>query len=252
MAENFVFLRKYPNLRLCLEWLKNSGRAFFGWLFSTGEIERTKKDAVEKFQMSVRVTAKCRYLAATRLQRQGKFTFFATTILSLGLIFIPLMQNSGVRLAFETNILNMMSIFLAVSVLVYSVVIGTARYELRAENLTECGDKLKDLNRFLSKELLDANVNTAQLLEKLQERYTDIVTDTENHTRRDYTLAMLEMRRDYDITGFPRLWRIVSSQLVSLAPYVLPATLLLAEVVFIADMLSITSVSTKFLVPSAP
>ena len=43
------------------------------WLFSLGERERPVKDAAEKLQMSMRVTAKCRYNAAVRLQRQGKF-----------------------------------------------------------------------------------------------------------------------------------------------------------------------------------
>lgn len=66
------------------------------------------------------------------------------------------MQNSGISLAFESNVLNMMSIFLAVSVLVYSVVIGTAKYEVRAEGLTQCGDKLKELNRELNRLITDS------------------------------------------------------------------------------------------------
>ena len=49
-----------------------------------------------------------------------------------------------------------MSIFLAVSVLVYSVVIGTAKYEVRAEGLTQCGDKLKELNRELNRLITDS------------------------------------------------------------------------------------------------
>ena len=121
------------------------------WLFSLCERERQVKDAAEKLQMSMRVTAKCRYNAAARLQLQGKFAFFTTTALSLGLIFVPLLQTSGVKLAFQTNVLSMMQIFLAVSVLVYSVVIGTARYEVRAETLTECGDKLKELIRAIER-----------------------------------------------------------------------------------------------------
>jgi ABC-type multidrug transport system permease subunit len=92
--------------------------------------------------MSMRVTAKCRYNAAVRLQWQGKFAFFTTTVLSLGLIFIPLIQTAGVELAFGASFLNMMQIFLAVAILVYSVVIRTARYDVREETLTECGDKL--------------------------------------------------------------------------------------------------------------
>lgn len=122
-------------------------RKFIDWLFCLGERERPVKDAAEKLQMSMRTTAKCRYNASVRLQHQGKFAFFTTTVLSLGLVFIPLMQNAGVPLAFESNVLNMMQIFLGVSVLVYSVVIGTARYEIRSTQLNECGDKIKELIR---------------------------------------------------------------------------------------------------------
>ncbi|MCX2707474.1 MULTISPECIES: SLATT domain-containing protein [Pseudomonas] len=222
-------------------------RKFFYWLFSKGEVNRPDKDVIQRLQISIRVTAKCRYNAASRLQRQGKFAFFTTTILSLGLIFIPLMQNSGVQLAFSASVLNMVSIFLAVAVLVYSVVIGTARYELRAENLTECGDKLKDLNRSISKETAGEH-DKVKILDKYQERYSDIVTDTENHSQRDYILATLEMRRDYSITGLNRARLHVTSLVATLLPYLLPIVMLLLEAIFISDMIGITKILSPYLV----
>lgn len=217
------------------------------WLFSLGERERPVKDAAEKLQMSMRVTAKCRYNAAVRLQRQGKFAFFTTTSLSLGLIFVPLMQTSGVKLAFESNVLSMMQIFLAVAVLVYSVVIGTARYEVRAETLTECGDKLKELIRAIDK---DREVNekfSDDDLTTYQDRYSDIVTDTENHTRSDYGLATLEMDRDYFYTGLYRLKLYLGSHFHRLIPFILPIVLLATEVTFITDMMGATSVLPEYL-----
>lgn len=228
------------------EKMSNKLNKFYDWLFSKGEIDRPQKDATERLQISIRVTAKCRYNAASRLQRQGKFAFFTTTILSLGLIFIPLMQNSGIQLEFPPSVLNMMSIFLAVAVLVYSVVIGTARYELRAENLTECGDKLKDLNRSIGKEI-SAKTDNVIILEKYQERYSDIVTDTENHTRRDYMLATLEMRRDYKITGLHRARLHITSKIATVLPYLLPITMLFLEAIFITDMVGATSLLTPYL-----
>ena len=93
-------------------------KKFVIWLFARGIRERVVIDAAEKLQMSMRTTAKCRYNASGRLQHQGKFSFFTTTVLSLGLVFIPLMQNAGVPLAFQANVLNMMLIFLGVAVLV--------------------------------------------------------------------------------------------------------------------------------------
>lgn len=192
--------------------------------------------------MSMRVTAKCRYNAAVRLQHQGKFAFFTTTVLSLGLIFIPLMQNAGVALAYKPNVLNMMQIFLAVAVLVYSVVIGTARYEYRAENLTECGDKLKELIRILDKDREIKGTFSSDDLAKMQERYSDIATDTENHTRSDYRLAMLEMDNDYFISGLPRLSEYLFAYADRITAYVVPVLMISFEVVFITDMIGITNV----------
>lgn len=221
------------------------------WLFSLGEKERRNDNEIDKLQTSMRVTAKCRYNAAVRLQRQGKFAFFTTTALSLGLIFIPLMQTSGVKLAFAPNVLSMMQIFLAVAVLVYSVVIGTARYEVRAETLTECGDKLKELIRAIDKEKMDSSGIPPEKVANLQERYSDVVTDTENHTRSDYALATLEMKRDYFFTGFLRLKIWATAHTQRSIPFLIPLFLLAAEVIFITDMMGATSVLTKYLNGSA-
>lgn len=198
--------------------------------------------------MSMRTTAKCRYNASVRLQQHGKFSFFTTTVLSLGLVFIPLMQNAGVPLAFQANVLNMMQIFLGVAVLVYSVVIGTSRYDMRATQLTECGDKLKELIRELDKDR-EANGGCIQSskLAEFQQRYSDIVTDVENHERNDYRFATLEMVNDYFISGLPRLKLYTEAQLVRAFGFALPVLLMLMEVVFITDMMGGTELLTPYL-----
>jgi hypothetical protein len=215
------------------------------WLWCLGERERAVKDAADKLQTSMRVTAKSRYNAAVRLQRQGRFAFFTTTVLSLGLIFIPLMQNSGVSLAFKPNVLNMMQIFLGVAVLVYSVVIGTARYDVRAENLTECGDKLKEIIREIDKDRSGGKSISEEELARFQKRYSDIVTDSENHVRSDYYLATLEMRNDYFFSGWPWLYLWLSAHMSRAVAYAIPVLMIAFEVTFITDMIGVT----KYLVP---
>ena len=222
-------------------------KKLFSWLFALDINERKDKGAVEKLKMSMRATAKCRYLAAARLQRQARFSFFTTTVLSLGLIFIPLMQSSGVKLAYDTNVLGVMQIFLAVSVLVYSVVIATARYDVRAEKLTECGDKLKELIRAIDREVDAPNSMSNAELRVYQERYSDISTETENHISSDYKFAMLEMTRDYKITGIKRFQVWLSALLQSSIPLALPAILLVIEVAFITDMVGASEVFTSYL-----
>lgn len=218
------------------------------WLFSRGSREREVKDASEKLQMSMRTTAKCRYNAAGRLQHHGQYSFFTTTVLSLGLVFIPLIQNAGVPLAFKANVLNMMQIFLGVAVLVYSVVIGTARYDMRSSQLTECGDKLKELIRSLEKDREAGNgVVTPEQLAIYQKNYSDIVTDVENHKRNDYQFAKLEMINDYFISGLPRLKLYVEAQSARFFEFLLPTLLMLMEVIFITDMMGATEILTPYL-----
>lgn len=223
-------------------------KSFFIWLFARNLRERPVKDAADKLQMSMRTTAKSRYNASVRLQQHGQFAFFTTTVLSLGLVFIPLMQNAGVKLAFNANVLNMMQIFLGVAVLVYSVVIGTARHEVRATQLNECGDKLKELIRELDKERhANSGAVTSQALAIFQKRYSDIVTDVENHTRNDYRFATLEMVNDYFYTGIPRLVLFFEAHFNRAFGYLLPISLMLMEVIFITDMMAATEIFTKYL-----
>lgn len=221
---------------------------FLTWLFANGKRERDIKDATEKLQLSMRTTAKCRYNASVRLLHQGRFSFFTTTALSLGLVFIPLMQNSGVPLAFQANVLNMMLIFLGVAVLVYSVVIGTARYDMRAEQLTECGDKLKELIRSLDN---DREASGARLskdtLAEFQQHYSEIVTDVENHNRNDYRFASLEMVNDYFLTGLPRLKLYLEAQIIRALGFTLPVLLMIMEIIFITDMMGATEILTPYL-----
>ncbi|WP_198596050.1 SLATT domain-containing protein [Vibrio crassostreae] len=201
---------------------------------------------MEKFLASMRITAKCRYNASVRLFRQSRFSFFTTTLLSLGLIFIPLMQNANVPLAFKASVLNMVQIFLAVSILVYSVIISTARYDLRAEKLNECGDKLKDLIRSMKKDIHLKKTLSDEELSQYQQRYQDVTTDTENHERSDFNLATLEMKSDYFITGIPRTWLFISSHIQRLSAFIVPTLMISFEIIFILDMLGVTCVFVEY------
>jgi len=88
----------------------------------------------ENFLRTLYTASKCRYVASSRLKNKGMFAFATTTALSLGLIFIPLMQNAGLELSLPDQVLNMIQIFLAVSVLVYSTINSQAGYQVGAEN----------------------------------------------------------------------------------------------------------------------
>lgn len=209
---------------------------FLKWFIGIGFYERSKLSPAETFLLTMRVTAKCRFNAANRLGNLNKFSFLTTTLLSLGLIFIPLAQNSDIDIAIKQGVINMMQIFLAVSVLVYSIIIGTSKYEVRSEKLTACGDSLKELIRKLNKKIKENSLELNEL-EDYQVTYAHIISKTENPQNVDYIIATLDMGRDYKITGLRRLHLKIKSYFLLFIPYYIPVLMLSLEAAFIFFML---------------
>lgn len=206
--------------------------------------EKDRASEVDKIIASMKTTAVNRYNASVRLMMLGKMAFVSTTIFSLGLIFIPLMQLAGVHLKLSGDVLNAVQIFLATSLLVYSVVIGTARYELRGEQLNDCGDKIKELIRELRRK--SARGGASEIAE-IQGRYSAIIADFENHIRNDFRLTILRESDIFDVP-FPARARLFIAYHASILFQASPAIiLLLVEMILVADMFGVTSVFTPYL-----
>lgn len=213
------------------------------WMFSLDPIEKDESDPAIKLLNSMRITAKCRFNASVRLQRLGKYSFFTTTIFSLGLIFIPLYQKSGLQLPYSGDVLGMLQIFLAVAVLVYSVVNATAKYDSRATILDNCGIQIKELIRKLRLEISESKKSGVSInLERYHNEYHIISTEPENHNRVDYVFATLESRRDFNISGLPRLLEYLKACSFYLVPYIIPTSMMVFEILIITDILRITEV----------
>lgn len=215
----------------------------FKWLFSIGPDEKDEPDPAKKLLNSMRLTAKSRFNASVRLKRLGNYSFLTTTILSLGLIFIPLYQKSGLSLPYSSDVLSMLQIFLAVAVLVYSVVNATAKYDSRSTTLDNCGVQLKELIRTLRLDISESKASGVSInLEKYHSKYHVISLEPENHNRGDYILATLESPHDFRISGIPRLLSYAKSLLFHAVPTVIPTSMIIFEILVITDILGITEV----------
>lgn len=202
---------------------------------------------VEKQINNMRITSNCRYNAFSRLDRLSRYSFATTILLSLGLIFIPLLQYSDIPLHFMPKILNMMQIFLAVNVLVYSAIIGTARYDVRAIALYKCADKVKNLINTLrdlkhKSETNDSDIN----LKEIYEKYQEALDSSENHSRLDFLCAKLEMSEEFKITGLKFFILQLTAYFLYLLPFTLPTLMIVAEFIFISDMLNITDILPSY------
>lgn len=218
------------------------------WLFSRYPREKKPENETERLDATMKTTAVNRYNASNRLKWQGKVAFATTTVLSLGLVFIPLMQMANVPLSLRGEVLNAMQIFLAVSVLVYSVIIGTARHDLRSEQLNDCGDKIKELIRELRREKEDAGgALPKDIISELQARYSSITTDVENHTRNDYLLTLLQLDDSFKITGVIRLLKWLQYYCFNVFSHITSILLLIVELIFISDMFGATNIFSPFL-----
>ena len=141
----------------------------------------------------------------------------------------------------------MIQIFLAVSVLVYSVVIATSKFDSRACKLTDCGSSIKKLIREMEKEQIGGAIWTKEQLGGFQQRFSDVVTNCENHERSDFHLTTLEMRDEFFITGFPWVFRRILAHAANGVPYLIPWLMMGFEVLLISDMLGFTRISTQVL-----
>ena len=210
-------------------------------IFRLSPIETKEEDVAKKLLNSMRVTSACRFNASNRLEWQGKMSFVLTTILSLGLILIPLLQNSGVELRFEERGLNAVQIFLAVSVLVYSAIIGKSRFETRSYLLDRCGNDIKDLARKLRTDISEKERSGGSVdLRRYHEDYRVITTSCENHGRVDFLFAQLSLKGDFEFSCFARVVNYLCAWVSYLAPHSLPVFLMIVEVVLVSEMLSFT------------
>ena len=222
-------------------------KRLFYWVLSLNLVEIEVKDPKIKLLNSMRVTSRCRFNRAESLKNISFYSFFTTTILSLGLIFIPLFQITGREMHYSANALTVIQIFLAVSVLVYSIVIATSKYELRASLLDECGVKIKELIRRLRVDIFEPKDENAVVdLNKYHKMYSKVTCSCENHKRVDYLFATLESRSDFNITGVVRLWKYIKGYVIRSYPYIIPTFLIICEMLFISDIVGMTSVFTGY------
>ncbi|WP_427183819.1 SLATT domain-containing protein [Bordetella bronchialis] len=201
------------------------------------EINKPKTEA-EQLLLRVRVTQKCRYNASVRLRRYYRFRLFTSMAFAVGLILIPLLQNSPIPLGFSGSVIAMVQVLLAVGILVFTVIAGKAGYELRSERLTQEGDSLKELSRRLGRQIASgANLR----LDDYHHEYFSLAAGKEGHARSDYLQARLEMRDDFPLWAGKRLLLRIGSTIYTFSSYVIPLALILMEVAFVADMLNLTA-----------
>ncbi|MDE8034761.1 SLATT domain-containing protein [Actinobacillus equuli subsp. equuli] len=224
----------------CCSCIKEKWR----WLWSLDPIDKEGdcNDPVKRFLTGAKVTSVCRFNASLRIALVSKISFLTTTLFSLGLILIPLLQMILKNSVFSEQTLSVVQIFLAVSVLVYSTIISTAKYDVRAKELDKCGIDIKSIIRDIRAEPNKDNIS----LEKYSNKYDEIIKNCENHSRSDYKKAQLYLVEYFNITGIKRLYFRLNILFNELIPYIAPFILVGLEISFLLDMIGITKIFVTY------
>jgi len=210
------------------------------WLFSVHDDGKLPTDPVDVLLRQCHLTSKCRYNASIRLRFLGRFTFLTTVLLSLVLILMPMLQLASLTIAYPAPVIKCLQIFMAVAVLVYSIISATSGYDRRAWVLNDCADRIKDLSR----ELRTTRANGSPNVQEWDARYSGITRDSEIHSQLAYTLAMLQATGVYKITGLRRAWLHATVLFRNSVAYAPSALLLVFAAIVVLDIIGNTAVLT--------
>ena len=98
------------------------------------------------------------------------------SLLSLGLIIIPLITVTNIKL--QDKYIDFFSISLAVFILTFSLLVGANNYAVRSEKMHQAGLELNELNREMS--FIENQTNFRKYYQDFNKRYTDILKRYEN------------------------------------------------------------------------
>ncbi|MCX9154698.1 SLATT domain-containing protein [Niveibacterium sp. 24ML] len=210
--------------------------SFSDWVSGTDELSA---NSAQRQLLAIRTTARSRTHAGQRLHRQGRIWLATLVVLALGLILLPLLQNAGVRLALAANVLNLVQIFLGVSVLVCVVLVASANHALRARALLECGDRLRELAREFEKVCEDVGPGTvsSHILDEFRIRHAETLRNLESPSRNDQRLALLDMAAEHRLGRSERMRVALQAHATQIASLALPIAIVALEGVFVANAL---------------
>ena len=139
----------------------------------------------------VEITCKARYGAAHRLSAHNAHSQWALAGLTVGQIVISLISALSLHQNFSAQYVAFSSIFFAVLVLAYSLLLGMGNYASRGVKLHSCGLELGRLARDLYGLNQTGNAVKADY-DAASKRYYDILEKHENHKKTDYLRAHYE------------------------------------------------------------
>jgi hypothetical protein len=156
-----------------------------------------QSDAYEKLSDNVYIVYKGYFCMSRRMAAMNVFSQWTLSLLSVGLIIIPLLTVTKMTLRYDQNVIDFASITLAVAVLTFSLLIAGNNYAVRSERAHTCGLELNEVlreMRFHAKDL-----DRMKHYQRFENAYSSILRRYENTEQIDYYQAKISIKKDADI-----------------------------------------------------
>jgi hypothetical protein len=135
-------------------------------------------DAYDKLKENTNTVMKSYYAASDRLSFHNLVSQWTLSILSLGLIVIPLLTVTKMSLRYSQNVIDFTSISLAVAILMLSLLIGANNYAARGYKMYQSGLEFNDLLRDMR--CFEFNADRMTHYQDFSSRYGNILRRYEN------------------------------------------------------------------------
>ncbi len=157
--------------------------------------ESPTENIFDELYRRVYITSRSSFCAARRLEQQSKWSQWTVALASVALVVIPLAQSVDLPLPLDAKILNVLEIFLAIVVLVFSLLIGAENYLVKASEMQQRGLELAKI--YYALEPYRAKGGNSKSYERFYKEYDVILSKHENHLPIDYDEHKLLKRKDF-------------------------------------------------------
>ncbi|WP_157823226.1 SLATT domain-containing protein [Psychromonas sp. MB-3u-54] len=188
------------------------------------------------------ITSKARYEGSKRLMQHSWFSQWTLAFLAVGqIVFALLSAFKLVDPSIPESQLDMASLFFAVVVLTYSLLLGMGDFSARSSNIHQCGLQLAKLARKINYKVIQCYESSEYEHSKFVGEYYGNLNRHENHIPQDYLIASYDYKKEYDeLPSFPKIifnykLKIFTYRIFSFAHYFLSIFSILAWGYYITD-----------------
>ena len=161
--------------------------------------------AIRTIYRKMKKTAKARFNAAKRLERQQDFLAWSTALFSIGLIVLALFSAFEIPIVISDKLNSLLQVVLALVLLVASVLLSGKSFDRRASSMHSCGLEIQGLCNSILDECSKDTPSPA-VTSKANEKYATILSAYDNHAKIDNDMVEADMKTEYGVGAMRACW----------------------------------------------